>query len=89
MKRALAILLILVLCLSFGYASIESVHDCHGESECPICRVIAVLSHLFAVTAVCFVCLLCFALARPLSACVKERVSASRTLIDLGVKLSN
>ena len=89
MKKALALLLILVLCLSFGYASIESVHECHDETECPICRIIAVLTNLFAVTMVCFVSAVCFALILSVSNRERSRESNPSTPIDLCVKLLN
>ena len=88
MKRAVVMLLILILCLSFAYAALECVHDCSGE-ECPICRVIAVFSTLFAVAAVCFVAVLCFALASFVPRFIKGRAGASTTPTELGVKLSN
>ena len=44
--RVAVLLLILCLLFSFGYASVESTHECH-EDDCPICKVVAVLSLLF------------------------------------------
>ena len=46
MKRAFRIVLLILLfslIFSFGYAALESAHDCKGE-DCPVCKVIAVLS---------------------------------------------
>lgn len=90
MRRALVLLLILVLSLSFVYAALESTHECHGEAECPVCRVIAVLSGLFAVTAVSFVAVVFTALALEVSKRVRRGENVPCTsLIDLCVKLSN
>ena len=89
MKRWMILLLILTLILSFGFASLEAVHDCHDGAECPICKIIAVLSSIFAVVAVCFVLILCFSLVGYLVFRLTNRENHSSTLIDLGVKLSN
>ena len=48
-SRALICLLILAVLFSFGYAALESVHDCHGEENCPICKVIALFRVFFGV----------------------------------------
>ena len=42
-SRVLIFFLILSIAFAFGFAAIESVHDCHGE-DCPICRIIALLT---------------------------------------------
>ena len=88
MKRALVILLIIVLCLSFVYAAVESVHDCDGEAECPICKIIAVLSRIFTSVAVLFLSVLVLYLIRSAANMVARRAGVTFTLIDLRVKLS-
>ena len=88
MRRFLISLLILVLCFSFAYAAIESVHDCHGEGECPICRIVAVITSIFVVTAVSFVSVLCYMLIRTVIDSIIERQGVPDTLIDLCVKLT-
>ena len=88
MRKAISVLLILLLLFSFTYAAIESVHDCEGD-ECPICRIIAVLSLLFAGVVICFISVLSFLLFSRKVPLTKSREAASSTLIDLFVKLSS
>ena len=89
MKRVLIVLLILTICLSFGYVALESVHDCEREADCPICKIIAVLSRILSFVAVCFISILCFALLSSDNCPLKARESTSSTLISLRVKLSS
>ena len=54
MKKSFCVVLLILLLsllLSFGYAALESAHDCHGEVDCPICKVIAVLSAFLGIVA--------------------------------------
>ena len=88
MKRALILLLILVLCLSFDYAAIESVHDCEGEADCPICKIIAVLSRLFITVEALFVWVAVCPLLPLRVLSLRGRESAPCTLTTLRVKLS-
>ena len=87
-SRLLILLLVLTIVCSFGYAAIESVHDCHGE-ECPICRIIAVISTLLLFfLIVCFVTIL-RAAALP-QVILREIPSRDpETPIDLRVKMLN
>ena len=87
--KVLTVLLILCLLFSFGYVALESVHDCHGDEDCPICKIIAVLPLLWG-----GVCLL-FLFAETLRI-EKKTVLAKRgegvspvTPIALRVKLLN
>ena len=89
MRRALIFLLILLLSLSFCYAALESVHDCEGEGDCPICKIIAVLSRVFTLVAVSFVSILCFALISSGECSMTERESIPSTLIVLCVKITS
>ena len=45
-KRVCALLLaaalVLFLAVSAFYLALEAGHDCHGEEDCPICRMMAV-----------------------------------------------
>jgi len=88
MKRVLIVLLILVLLLSLTYTALESGHQCSGEAECPICKVIAVLSSIASFTVVCFLSVLFFSIVCLLAHRVTARKDAPSTLIDLGVKIS-
>ena len=87
MKRALILLLIFVICLSFVYAAVESVHDCEGE-DCPICKIVAVLSRLFTSSAVFLFLVSLFRLARFAFRRALERENAPATPVSLRVKLS-
>lgn len=88
MKRALILLLVLVICFSFLYAAVESVHDCSGEAECPICKIIAVLSRIFISVEALFVSVIVLSLAAFVNYYVIERDGEPSTLIDLRVKLT-
>ena len=87
-SRLLVLLLILTVVFAFGYAAIESVHDCHGEESCPICRIIAVLSAFLGAFA-----WLAFALAGFLRVKTKPPVAQAVvpfvTPVELKVKLLN
>ena len=88
LRRALTLLLLLSLFCAICFASLEAVHDCHGEESCPICRIIAVLS---AVLGVCAVFLLGWVFfltekRRRVAPRVRER---SVTLVALKVKLTS
>jgi len=87
--RVILFILIICLILSFAYAAIESVHDCHGDRDCPICKVLAVLSLLFG--AVVLPALFCAVLGREQeSQAIAERAHAdSATLVAMKVKLSD
>ena len=88
MKQVLLAVLILILCLSCAYIALEGRHDCHGEAECPICKIIAVISTILVADFLCFVAVLCFFRLPLLLSRVMKRRKAPSTLIALGVKLS-
>lgn len=87
-SRLLTLLLILSLLFALGYMALESGHDCHGDVDCPICKVIAIIAAMFG--ALC-VLLLSFAVFfRSESKPSPERSRADFvTPVDLKVKLLN
>ena len=86
-SRLLILLLILSVAFAFGYAAIESVHDCHGE-DCPICKIIAVINAFFGIVFSWYV--LFFSLLRSRGKGVSLRAAATVvTPVKLKVKLLN
>ena len=86
-SRWLILLLVLSVAFAFGYAAIESVHDCHGE-DCPICKIIAVITAFFGVVLSFY--FLFFSLLRSRGKEVSSRAAATVvTPVKLKVKLLN
>ena len=91
MKRPscfLIFLLIICVAFAFGYAAIESVHDCHGE-DCPICRIIALFNAFLGVFAWLIVALAGSIRSEMASHTVRRAFAAPVTPVALKVKLSN
>lgn len=87
-SRLLILLLILSVLCSFAYMAIESEHDCHGEEDCPICRVISLLSAFFGTICLPFLFFVGFRSIRSKMSVERKR-SEVVTPIDLKVKLLN
>ena len=85
--RLLIWLLIVAVIFSFGYAALESVHDCHGE-DCPICKIIAILTAFLGIVCLPFLCFI--TLRRTAERSPLEREGEGKvTPIALKVKLLN
>ena len=87
-SRLLVLLLILSVLFSVVFVALESGHDCHGEENCPICKILATLSWVMAALCLPLLLLLGFLQAERQDA--RERKSSSFiTPIRLKVKLLN
>lgn len=92
MKRAFVVIVCLLICFTlcaFAYTALESTHECHGEENCPICRIIAVISSFFAACVVLCSVALCFVLSVRRESLSESAPQDRLTLIDLKVKLLN
>ena len=87
--RLLIVLLILCVLFSFGYMAMESVHDCHGEEDCPVCKIIAVLPSLWGAVCLLFLFAECFRFEKKEVFAKREEAAAVVTPIALRVKLLN
>ena len=88
LSRVLISLLILSLLFSFGYAAAEGVHDCNGDSDCPICKVIAILNAFLGVFSLPILIIVGLCLREDKIDDVRRGVE-TRSPIALKVKMSN
>ncbi|MBQ7713065.1 MAG: hypothetical protein IJT69_04540 [Clostridia bacterium] len=86
-RRLLIVIMLLTVAFAFCYAAFECVHDCHGEVDCPICRVVAILSSV-CLPALLFTLLFVAFLRRERAETQGRCDFAGDTLVRLKVKLS-
>ena len=87
-SHVLIFLLILSLLFSFGYAAVEGVHDCHGEADCPICKVITILSSFLGIFSLPLLLFVGLRLREEKVACERKKTQTGSPIL-LKVKMTN
>lgn len=87
--RVVTILLVLCVLFSFGYMAMEAGHDCHGDDDCPVCKIIALLPVLWGAVCLLILFAVCFRFEQKEVLAKRKEGGSAVTPIALRVKLLN